>query len=73
MSSEEAKRIISEGLERRKAEQEEARKEARLEHYEREQIRICNKHCAGAKQLRQQQETGRLNRYLEEARNAAKA
>lgn len=39
---EENKRTVSEGLERRKVAQQEAKKEARLENYEKDMIRACN-------------------------------
>lgn len=73
MSSNEAKRIVNAGLERRKAERQIAAQEERLELYEQDQIRACNVHFADAKVLRQKEETGRLNRELLEARQAARA
>lgn len=73
MSNEDARRIVQLGLERRKADREKAAQEARLEKYEQDQILFCNNHSANAKVLRQKEETGRLNRELFEARQAAKA
>ena len=46
---EENKRIVQEGLDRRKAERMYAENEARLEQYERDMIRACNKRHADAK------------------------
>ena len=71
--SNEARQIVQAGLDRRKADRETAAREARLERYEQDQIRCCNEHSANAKVLRQKEETGRLNRELFEARQAAKA
>lgn len=73
MSNMEAQQIVQAGLERRKAERETAAQEARLERYEKEQIRFCNEHCADAKILRRQEESGRITREQFEARRAAKA
>ena len=73
MSNEEARRIVTAGLERRKAEREQAAQEARLEKYEQEQILFCNMHCTDAKVQRQKEETGRLNRERFAAMRAAQA
>ena len=73
MSNDEARRIVTAGLERRKAERETAAQEARLERYEKEQIRCCNEHSANAKVLRLMDETGRMQREQVKARQAAKA
>lgn len=73
MSSEENKRIVANGLERRKAEREAAAQEAVLEQYEQEQIRACNVRCANAKRKRLDEETGRLYRAQMEAELAAEA
>lgn len=72
MSSEEAKRYVSDGLERRRAARQEAEQEARLERYEQEQIQFCNENCADAKVQRRIDETGRLNLERAEARRAAR-
>lgn len=52
MSNDEARRIVTAGLERRKAERETAAQEARLEKYEQDQIHFCNVHSANAKEDR---------------------
>ena len=49
---EENRRIVREGLERRKAARLEAESEARLDEYERDMIRFCNDHNADAKVTR---------------------
>ena len=72
MSNDEARRIVTAGLERRKAELETAAQEARLERYEQDQIRCCNEHFATAKVQRLMDETGRMNREQHEARKAAR-
>lgn len=71
MSNEDARSIVAQGLERRK--QLFAEHEAALEQYEQDMIDTCNTHCADAKLLRQNEETGRLNREQREARRAARA
>lgn len=73
MSNDEARRIVTAGLERRKAERETAAREARLERYEQDQIRCCNEHSANAKVLRLMDETGRMQQEQVKARQAAKA
>lgn len=72
MNSEEARRIVQFGLDRRKEDRDTAAREARLEKYEQEQIRFCNVHSANAKEQRRLEETGRLSRELMEARRAAR-
>ena len=72
MSSDEAKRIVCAGLERRKEERIFAEKESQLEQYEQEMISFCNSHCANAKSSRKIEETGRMQRELLEARRAAR-
>ncbi len=73
MSNDEARRIVTAGLDRRKAERETEAQEARLDRYEREQIRFCNEHSANAKFLRLMDETGRMQQEQYKARQAAKA
>lgn len=73
MSSEEARRIVQIGLERRKDDRDTAAKEAQLEKYEQDQIHFCNAHFANAKEQRQIEETGRMQRERFMARQAAKA
>ena len=72
MSSDEARRIVQIGLDRRKEDRDTAAKEARLEKYEQEQIHFCNIHSANAKEQRQLEETGRRNKQQYEARRAAR-
>lgn len=72
MSSDEARRIVQIGLDRRKEDRDTAAKEARLEKYEQDQIHFCNVHSANAKEQRQLEETGRRNRQQYEARKAAR-
>ena len=62
MSSDEARRIVQIGLDRRKEDRDTAAKEARLEKYEQDQIHFCNVHSANAKEQRQLEETGRRNK-----------
>lgn len=71
MSSDEARAIVQDGLRMRKYRRELAEKEARMEKYEQEQIQFCNAHFANAKEQRQLEETGRMNRQQYEARKAA--
>lgn len=73
MSNEERKRIVSDGLARRREERQQAEKEARLEEYEQDMIEACNIHCADAKQQRQLEETGRINRQIAQNRKEARA
>ena len=72
MNSDEARRIVQNGLDRRKEDRDTAAKEARLEKYEQDQIHFCNEHCANAKEQRQLEETGRRNMQQYEARRAAR-
>ena len=72
MSSDEARRIVQIGLDRRKEDRDTAAKEARLEKYEQDQIHFCNVHSANAKEQRQLEETGRRNMQQYEARRAAR-
>lgn len=71
MSSDEARRIVQVGLDRRKEDRDTAAKEARLEKYEQEQILFCNAHSAAAKAQRQLEETGRMNLQKHKARRDA--
>ena len=75
MSNEENKRIVAQGLERRKADREAAQQESRLEQYEQDMITTCNAHCADAKIQTRMDETGRLQRMewkaLQEKRREA--
>lgn len=73
MSSDEARRIVQIGLDRRKEERDTAAREARLDKYEQDQIRFCNVHSANAKEQRQREETGRIQREQMEERRIARA
>lgn len=73
MNSEEAKRIVGAGLERRRTERQIAEQEACLEQYERDMIGACNEHCADAKIQRRIEETGRISKEQAETRRAARA
>ena len=72
MSSDEARRIVQIGLDRRKEDRDTAAKEARLEKYEQDQIHFCNVHSANAKEQRHLEETSRRNMQQYEARRAAR-
>ena len=56
MSNEENKRIVAEGLERRKAEREAAAQEARLDSYEQEQMDAVHQNCVDARLSREAEE-----------------
>ena len=58
MNNEENKHIVTEGLERRKAERAEAEREAQLDSYEQDQLAAIHQNCADA----------RLNREAEQSR-----
>ena len=73
MSSDEAKRYVSAGLERRKFARQEAERESRLEQYEQDMIETCNKSCADAKEQRRLDDAGRLTKEQAQARKAARA
>lgn len=68
MSNEEARRIVSEGLEHRKEDRMTAKKEAALEQYEQDMIDACNTHCADARLNREAEQ----NRALERQRRIAR-
>lgn len=79
MSNEENKRIVTEGLERRKAERAEAEREAQLDSYEQDQLAAISKNCEDARknreaeQTRQLQYQQRIARRQEWAAQAARA
>ena len=73
MTSNEAKLIVLAGLERRKEEQQNAEREAKLEQYEQDMIETCNGHCAVAKVQRRNEESERFNREQLEAKRMARA
>ena len=78
MSNEEKKRIVAEGLERRKAERVAAEREAKLDSYEQEQLDAVHRNCEGARmsreaeEERQMQYQQRIARRKEWAAKAAK-
>lgn len=73
MTNEEAKQIVSAGLEQRKADRETAAQESLLEQYEQEQIRACNENCAGARMKRDAERATRLTIQKAEAKRAERA
>ena len=79
MTSEENKRIVAEGLERRKAERAEAEHEAQLDSYEKEQLNAVHRNCEDARlnreaeQNRAREYQQRIARRKEWAAQAAKA
>ena len=73
MSSNEAKQIVMDGLERRKAERDAAAEEARMDSYEQEQIRFCNANYADAKMKRDAEQKARKSIQERAARRAEMA
>ena len=73
MSSNEAKQIVQNGLERRKAERDAAAEEARLDIYEQEQIRFCNANYADAKMKRDAEQKAQKSFQERAARREAMA
>lgn len=71
MDTIEAKRLVELGLEHRRAEREEAEKDAFLEAYEQEQIQFCNTNNLTAKMKREAEEATR--RKMAEAAERQKA
>lgn len=61
MSTDEARKLVSLGLQRRREEKEAAANEKRLEEYEREMIATCNDNAADAKAQREADEVNRYN------------
>lgn len=59
----EARQIVSQGLELRRIRRDEERKEAQLEQYEQDMITQCNLHCADARKdrLSMEENAARLN------------
>lgn len=70
MSSEEARRTVQAGLDRRKVAR--AEREDRLEQYEKDMISACNGRCADAKILRLADEAGRASKEQAQARRMAR-
>lgn len=73
MSVEENKRIVSEGLDRRRVERAATEREGRLERYEQDMIDRCNEHCADAKRDRKIRETEKQERMQRASQRAAAA
>lgn len=76
MSNEEKKRIVAEGLERRKAERVAAEREAKLDSYEQEQLDAVHRNCEGARMSREAEEERKIQYQQRIARRkewAAKA
>lgn len=71
MDNIEAKRLVELGLEHRRAEREEAEKDAFLDAYEQQQIQCCNTNFATAKMKREAEEATR--RKIAEAAERQKA
>lgn len=72
MNSDEARRIVSLGLQHRKMERQNAEREQRLEKYERDMITHCNEHSADAKILRRLDDTVQFDRAQAVARREAR-
>ena len=73
MSSEEAKQIVLDGLERRKAEREAQQKEARLETYEQDMMGAISLKAAAAKKNEQEQLDREAIRSIRKARKMEQA
>lgn len=69
---EEARRIVTEGLELRRIYRREEEKEAKLEQYEQDMITRCNLHCADARKDRQSREEDTARQNEAAARKAAR-
>lgn len=69
---EEARRIVTEGLELRRIYRREEEKEAKLEQYEQEMISSCNLHCVNARKDRQSREEDTARQNEAAARKAAR-
>lgn len=61
MSTEEARKLVTLGLQRRREEKEAEAREAKLEEYEKEMISCCNDNAAGAKAMREADEVARYS------------
>ena len=74
MSNQEARRLVAEGLQRRKEQRQEAEREAKLEHYEQEQMLHIHKNCADARKEREakraDRDTARLMAQTEQYNKA---
>ena len=70
---EEARRIVTEGLELRRISRQEAQQEARLEQYEQDMISGCNQNCVNARRDRLTMEQDSARKEKAAARRAARA
>ena len=68
MSNEENKRIVAEGLERRKADRVAAEQEARLDSYEQDQLAAVHRNYEGARLSRQAEQNRAMERQQRIAR-----
>ena len=64
MDQNEARRLVQLGLEHRREEQRQAKREKQLESYERDMITACNDNCATARNLRLIDETKRYQKEI---------
>lgn len=67
MSSDEARRLVKDGLQLHRERREAAKQEARMEEYEKTMIAACNENCACARKSRQEDEERSLCLALEAA------
>jgi hypothetical protein len=72
MNSNEARKIVQDGLQERKIRKQEAEREALREKFEQDMIHACNVNCAGAKAKRETMEQAKKRR-AEAAASRAKA
>lgn len=70
---EEARQIVSQGLELRRIQRREEEKEAKLEQYEQDMISYCNLHCVNARKDRQTLEQDSAMKEAAAARRAERA
>lgn len=73
MSSDEAKKIVSAGLERRQEARVQRENEEKLDNFEQEMIAFCNTHSADAKKERNKQQNREKLRALSLARRKEEA
>lgn len=71
MSNEEKKRIVQDGLDRRKADRAEAEREAKLESYEQEQLTAVHRNCEDARLSREAEQTRAMQHQQRIARRQA--
>lgn len=72
MSNQEARRLVAEGLQRRREQQKEAKREEKLEHYEREQFLHIHRNCEDARKERAAEIANRDTARLRAALRAEK-